>query len=70
MCDFLQLENTVIVYPCNVLFDQFKISHPLHYLLFLLESCLVRTDINFLFEHKFKIITWIELPVSNEIQMV
>ena len=70
MSNFLQLENTIVINASNILFDQLEVSHPLHYLLFLLKSGLVGADIDLLLKHKFKIITWIVLPISDEIKMV
>lgn len=70
MSSFLQFKDAVIVDASDILFYELEVFHSLHDLLFLFQSGLIRTYVDFLLEHKFKIITWIVLLVSNEIEMI
>jgi len=70
MSSFLQFKDAVIVDASDILFYELEVFHSLHDLLFLFQSALIRTYVDFLLEHKFKIITWIVLLVSNEIEMI
>lgn len=70
MSNFLQFKDAVIVDASDILFYELEVFHSLHDLLFLFQSRLIGTYVDFLLEHKFKIITWIVLLVSNEIEMI
>jgi len=70
MCNFFQLKDAVIVDASNILFYELEVFHSLHNLLFLFQSCLIGTYVNFLLKHEFKVITWIVLPVSDKIKMI
>lgn len=66
----LQLKDTVIADPCEILLDKFEVMHALEDGLFLVESGLLYTCVDFLLEDELEVIVGEGLLVADEVEVV